>query len=106
MRAVVIEEFTDPCAPQVRDIAELVAGAGEVLVELVAADLAAQISAGDQRIIGLMVESHLQEGRQELSPGQPLQPGVSITDPCIGWDHTGPLLHAMAAAVQARRRHR
>jgi 3-deoxy-7-phosphoheptulonate synthase len=72
----------------------------------VAADLAAQISAGDQRIIGLMVESHLQEGRQDLSPGQPLQPGVSITDPCIGWDHTGPLLHAMAAAVQARRRHR
>jgi 3-deoxy-7-phosphoheptulonate synthase len=72
----------------------------------VAADLAAQIAAGDRRIIGLMVESHLHEGRQDLLPGQPLQPGVSITDPCIGWDHTGPLLQAMAAAVQARRRGR
>ena len=70
----------------------------------VAADLAAQIAAGDQRIIGVMVESHLQEGRQDLSPGSALQPGVSITDACIGWDDTVPLLQGLAQAVLQRRK--
>ncbi|MDE2395381.1 MAG: 3-deoxy-7-phosphoheptulonate synthase [Burkholderiales bacterium] len=69
----------------------------------VAADVAARIAAGERRIIGLMVESHLHEGRQNLVPGQPLAHGVSITDACIGWVDTEPLLHALAAAVQKRR---
>ena len=69
----------------------------------VAADVAAQLAAGAHRIVGVMVESHLHEGRQDLQPGVPLKPGVSISDACIGWDDTVPLLRQLAAAVQARR---
>ena len=69
----------------------------------VAADVAQQVAAGEQRIIGLMVESHLHEGRQDLLPGVALRPGVSITDACIGWDDTAPLLRSLAKAVQQRR---
>ena len=53
--------------------------------------------------MGLMVESHLHEGRQNLQPGQPLKPGVSITDACIGWEQTVPALQALAQAVRDRR---
>jgi 3-deoxy-7-phosphoheptulonate synthase len=69
----------------------------------VAHDIAAQVSGGERRIIGVMVESHLREGRQDLKPGQALAPGVSITDACLGWDDTVPLLQTLAAAVRARR---
>ena len=69
----------------------------------VAADLAARIAAGERRIIGVMVESHLNEGRQDLKPGLAPAHGVSITDACIGWADTEPLLRNLAAAVQARR---
>ncbi len=69
----------------------------------VAADLARQLAAGERRIIGVMVESHLAEGRQDLVPGQALAPGVSITDACLGWADTEPLLRALAAAVRERR---
>ncbi|WP_298289098.1 3-deoxy-7-phosphoheptulonate synthase [Thiomonas sp.] len=71
----------------------------------VAADIAQRIAAGERRIIGVMVESHLAEGRQDLKPGQPLTPGVSITDACLGWDDTVPLLRNLAASVRARRHH-
>ena len=70
----------------------------------VAADVAAQIAAGDRRITGLMIESHLNEGRQDIVPGQPLQRGVSVTDACIGFEQTVPVLQGLAAAVRARRR--
>jgi 3-deoxy-7-phosphoheptulonate synthase len=69
----------------------------------VAADVAQQMAAGERRIIGVMVESHLHEGRQDLSPGTGLKPGVSITDACIGWDDTAPLLRRLAQAVKQRR---
>ena len=69
----------------------------------VAADVARQISAGDHRITGLMVESHLQEGRQDIVPGQALQHGVSVTDACISMEQTVPLLQGLAAAARARR---
>ena len=69
----------------------------------VAADVAAQIAAGDRRIVGLMVESHLEEGRQDIVPGQPLRHGVSVTDACISMAQTVPLLQGLAAAVRARR---
>jgi 3-deoxy-7-phosphoheptulonate synthase len=69
----------------------------------VAADVGAQLAAGDRRIVGVMVESHLHEGRQDLAPGRPLREGVSITDACLGWDDTVPLLRRLAAAVRARR---
>ena len=69
----------------------------------VAADVAAQVAAGDARITGLMIESHLQEGRQDIVPGQPLQRGVSVTDACISMAQTVPVLEQLATAVRARR---
>jgi len=69
----------------------------------VAHDIAAQIAGGDDRIIGAMVESHLNPGRQDLIPGQGLAYGVSITDACIGWDSTVVLLRELADAVRQRR---
>jgi len=69
----------------------------------VAADVAAQIAAGDQRIVGLMLESHLEEGRQDIVPGQALKHGVSVTDACISMAQTVPVLQGLAEAVRARR---
>ncbi len=69
----------------------------------VAQDVATQIAAGERRITGVMIESHLQEGRQDLQPGVALQPGVSITDACIGFAQTVPVLQGLAQAVRARR---
>ena len=70
---------------------------------VVAAEVAAQIEAGDARITGIMIESHLQEGRQDIKPGTPLQHGVSVTDACISMAQTVPVLEQLAAAVRARR---
>ena len=69
----------------------------------VGADVASQIAAGDQRVFGIMIESHLVAGRQDVTPGQPLNYGQSITDACIGWPETVPVLSELAAAVRARR---
>jgi 3-deoxy-7-phosphoheptulonate synthase len=69
----------------------------------VCADVAGQIGAGDVRIVGVMVESHLHPGRQDLVPGKPLAYGVSITDACIGWDDSVKLLERLAEAVRKRR---
>jgi 3-deoxy-7-phosphoheptulonate synthase len=69
----------------------------------VATDVAAQIAAGDHRITGIMIESHLQEGRQDIVDGRPLKHGVSVTDACISFAQTVPVLEALAAAVKARR---
>jgi 3-deoxy-7-phosphoheptulonate synthase len=66
----------------------------------VARELAAQIAGGERRVLGLMIESHLNPGRQDLKPGVPLQPGVSITDGCIGWEQTEVVLRGLAAAVR------
>jgi len=66
-------------------------------------DVAQRIAQGERRITGVMIESHLEEGRQDLVAGEPLKPGVSITDACLGWDSTEPLLRELAAAVAARR---
>jgi 3-deoxy-7-phosphoheptulonate synthase len=69
----------------------------------VAGDVAAQLAQGDARIMGVMVESHLNEGRQEHSPGCELEYGKSITDACLGWDDTVSLLNDLATAVRVRR---
>ena len=69
----------------------------------VSADIAAQIAAGDERIFGVMVESHLKAGRQDLVPGCELAYGLSVTDACIGWEHSVPLLNDLAEAVRLRR---
>jgi len=69
----------------------------------VAEDVARRVAAGDRRLVGLMIESHLREGRQDLVAGKPLEPGISITDACLGWDDTVPVLSTLADAVRARR---
>jgi 3-deoxy-7-phosphoheptulonate synthase len=69
----------------------------------VVGDIAGQIAAGDARIMGVMIESHINPGRQDLVQGQPLAYGVSITDACIGWDATVDVLHTLADAVVQRR---
>ncbi len=70
---------------------------------VVADDVSEQISHGDNRIIGVMVESHLKAGRQDTIEGEPLVYGQSITDACLGWDDTLLLLNGLATAVQKRR---
>ena len=69
----------------------------------VIADVASQISAGEQRIIGVMIESHLVAGRQDVLPGTALTYGQSITDGCIDWATTVETLNQLAEAVTARR---
>jgi len=66
-------------------------------------DIAAQLSSGEQRIVGVMVESHLVGGRQDLLEGQPLRYGQSITDGCIDWEASTQVLERLAQAVRARR---
>lgn len=69
----------------------------------VAADVAAQIAGGDKRITGIMIESNLEEGRQDLGQGE-LRHGVSITDACISAAQTEPVLRQLAEAVRQRRK--
>ncbi len=69
----------------------------------VAESLAAQVSAGSQAIFGVMIESNLVEGRQDVLPGKPLTHGQSITDACLGFAETRPILELLAASVRARR---
>jgi 3-deoxy-7-phosphoheptulonate synthase len=70
----------------------------------VSADIAAQMARGERRIVGVMVESHLVEGRQELEAGRALQFGQSITDPCLGWNDSTALLATLAEGVRKRRK--
>jgi 3-deoxy-7-phosphoheptulonate synthase len=69
----------------------------------VCADIAAQISAGDNRIVGVMVESHLVGGRQDLVEGKELTYGQSITDGCSNWEDSLKVLEGLANAVKQRR---
>jgi len=69
----------------------------------VVADLCGQLAAGEGRIMGVMVESHLVAGRQDLVAGRPLTYGQSITDACIDWDTSVQVLDALASGVRARR---
>jgi 3-deoxy-7-phosphoheptulonate synthase len=70
---------------------------------IVCHDVAAQIAAGDGRIMGVMIESNLVAGRQSLVPGRALRYGQSVTDGCIDWAETHELFKELAAAVRARR---
>lgn len=65
--------------------------------------IAEQLANGSRQIFGVMIESHLQEGRQEVVSGQALVYGQSITDACLGWDDTVPLLQSLATAITRRR---
>ncbi len=70
---------------------------------IVGDDVAAQIANGDKRIMGVMIESHLKSGSQSVVQGQELVYGQSITDACLSWNDTLPLLKTLAKAVQKRR---
>jgi 3-deoxy-7-phosphoheptulonate synthase len=67
-------------------------------------DVARQVARGDKRIIGAMIESHLVGGRQDIKPDVELIYGQSITDACLAWDETKPLLYTLAEAVRERRK--
>jgi 3-deoxy-7-phosphoheptulonate synthase len=75
-----------------------------LLQKQVANDVASQVAGGDSRIIGLMIESHINEGNQEHTPGCELTYGKSITDACLGWDDTVTILDILAQSVKARRK--
>jgi 3-deoxy-7-phosphoheptulonate synthase len=68
----------------------------------VAADIAAQLEAGERRVFGIMIESHLVAGRQDLGGGE-LVYGQSVTDGCLGWDDSVGVLERLAQAVARRR---
>jgi 3-deoxy-7-phosphoheptulonate synthase len=70
---------------------------------IVVDDIARQVEAGDRRIGGVMVESHLVAGRQDQVPGKPLRYGQSITDACIDWTASVGVLERLAEAVRKRR---
>ncbi len=69
----------------------------------VAADIATQIRRGNGAIVGIMLESFIESGRQSVEPGVALRYGQSITDPCMAWDQTEQVLETLASAVSARR---
>jgi 3-deoxy-7-phosphoheptulonate synthase len=69
----------------------------------VVADVARQVAGGSRRVFGVMIESFLVEGRQDVTPGRPLVYGQSITDACLGWEATEPLMVELAEAVRERR---
>lgn len=69
----------------------------------VCADIAKQVAAGDTRIVGVMIESHLVAGRQDLIPGKELTYGQSVTDGCISWEQSLGVLEGLAEAVKQRR---
>ena len=69
----------------------------------VAAEIAAQVAAGNRAVVGLMLESFLVAGRQDLDGAAPLTYGQSITDACIDWETTVEVLAGLAAAARARR---
>jgi 3-deoxy-7-phosphoheptulonate synthase len=70
----------------------------------VAADVAAQLAGGEKRIVGVMVESNLVEGRQEIVAGKPLKYGQSVTDACLGWDDSVKVLETLSDGVKKRRK--
>jgi 3-deoxy-7-phosphoheptulonate synthase len=69
----------------------------------VAAGVGAQIAAGSPQVLGVMIESHLVGGRQDHAPDRPLTYGQSITDACLAWEETVPVLEALARASRRRR---
>jgi 3-deoxy-7-phosphoheptulonate synthase len=69
----------------------------------VATDVGQRLADGDRHVVGVMIESHLKEGRQELVAGKPPTYGQSITDACLGWEPSVRLLEQLADAVRQRR---
>lgn len=70
---------------------------------IAAHDIATQIADGNKGIVGVLIESFLKDGNQKFGPKKTLEYGKSITDSCIGWDSTVPVIHELAKAVRSRR---
>ena len=70
---------------------------------IAAASVAKQIAGGSRDIVGVMIESNINEGAQKMEAGKPLRYGVSVTDACIHWADTVTTLRTLASAVQQRR---
>jgi 3-deoxy-7-phosphoheptulonate synthase len=70
--------------------------------QAVCREIVSQLDAAGPSLLGLLLESNLNEGRQDWTPGTPLRHGISITDACIGWDDTAALLGEIAEAVRRR----
>ena len=79
-------------------------GKNEVREAEVVKEIAARVAAGEQGILGIMMESFLKAGNQKPAPLDQLEYGKSITDACVPWDRTEQLLHTLADAVDARRK--
>ena len=107
-------------APHVQESAELLMSAGvdtNIMVDFShansfktpsrqyegCADVCSQLEAGEERVFGVMLESHLIEGNQKVVEGRPLLYGQSITDGCIGWNETEELCCKLANAIRSRR---
>ncbi|MGB1439745.1 MAG: 3-deoxy-7-phosphoheptulonate synthase, partial [Luminiphilus sp.] len=69
----------------------------------VLSNIGQQVARGNEGIVGVMIESFLEAGRQNVEPGQPLTYGQSITDPCIDWPSTEAILNELADCVSRRR---
>lgn len=90
--------------PQVMiDCSHAISGKNHMNQQISCRSVIEQIKTGDQRIMGLMLESNLVEGAQRLGLGKTLGYGQSITDACIGWDETSELLQELADAVCSAR---
>ena len=70
---------------------------------IVANSIAKQLVSGNQNIMGVMIESHLEEGRQDIEPGKQLTYGQSITDACIKWEDSLDVLDTLVQGVKTRR---
>jgi 3-deoxy-7-phosphoheptulonate synthase len=80
-------------------------GKSHIQQEVVCRDVAGQITNGEKRIMGVMLESNLVAGRQSVESGKKLVFGQSITDACMAWDNSVTLLHDLASAVRERRQY-
>jgi 3-deoxy-7-phosphoheptulonate synthase len=69
----------------------------------VAEEVAGQVAGGSRALFGVMLESFLEEGRQDWDPQGEMAFGRSITDACLGWEGTLPIFERLAAAARARR---
>jgi 3-deoxy-7-phosphoheptulonate synthase len=76
-------------------------GKDHVRQAVVAREVAARVAGGERGVAGVMLESFLEGGRQDLGAGMTY--GQSVTDACMGWDTTADVLHELASAVAARR---
>ena len=67
-------------------------------------DISDQIASGEDRIFGVMIESHLEEGNQKIGPLDQIKYGQSVTDACVGWKDTEIMINQLSKAVETRRK--